>query len=268
MRIQDKRNTRRNKRTRLRRRRRTYGHSVSGVMPILRLRQMDLSASQIVSLAVIGAMAALLVWFFVDTRFFVYTAEVQGNSLVNADEVYQVSGLHTLSTFYVDRAAVAERVTRLIPGVVRAQVECSLPDRVRIQIHEGDVRFVWRTAGASFLVDGEGHVLKTDDGSYGELVAIQDLDGQQLGLGSQVDLQALGAVGRLRALMPDVKVFEFTRPRGISLVDARGWRVYFGDDQDMEAKVATLNALVQKIVREGRQVKVIDVRFVTSPYYE
>jgi cell division septal protein FtsQ len=220
------------------------------------------------ALFLVGVMTALLLWFFVDERFYVYGAEVQGNSLVTADEVYQASGLHTMSIFYIDRRRVAQDIAQHLPSVTQVRVQCQLPGRVSIHVSEEDVRYVWRRADAAFLADAEGRILKVDEGTHAGLVVVQDLDNTPVRPGDQVDRVALNAAGRLHSLLPEVQVFEYSKARGVSLFDARGWRVYFGDDERLAEKVATLQALLLRLEQEHKSVKVIDLRFAGSPYYQ
>jgi hypothetical protein len=139
---------------------------------------------------------------------------------------------------------------------------------VRIRIREQDVHFVWHTMGTTFLVDGEGRVLKVNHGAHEGLILVHDLDDRPLEAGDQVDRVALNAASRLHSLLPEVTAFEYSRARGVSLLDPRGWRIYFGDDQSLEEKVANMHAVLQKVASRGGSVKYIDVRFVGSPYYE
>jgi cell division septal protein FtsQ len=147
-------------------------------------------------------------------------------------------------------------------------VQCQLPGRVAVQISEQDVRYLWRSGDMAFLVDRDGSILKVDDGAHAGLLAIQDLDNRQLHPGDQVDRAALNTAGRLHSLLPEVQVLEYSAAKGISLSDARGWRVYFGDEQELAEKVATLQALLLKLTQENKSVKVIDLRFVDSPCYQ
>jgi cell division septal protein FtsQ len=247
---------------------RPYQYAVSGALPRLRLQAFELNASRAMALFMGAVMMALLVWFFADERFYVYAAQVQGNSLVTADEVYRAGGLHTMSIFYIDRQKVAQNIERALPSVTQAHVECQLPARVSIQVGEEDVRYLWRLADATFLADGAGRILKLDDGAHTGLIVIQDLDNQQVHPGDKLDRMAFTAVSRLHSLLPEVQVFEYSRARGVSLSDARGWRVYFGDDQRVAEKVATLKALLVKLEQEHKSVQMIDLRFPDSPYYQ
>jgi len=240
----------------------------SHLLTRLRALALDLTASRAVALLLLCAMTTLLIWFFVDESFYVYGAQVQGNSLVSAGEVYQAGGLHCMSIFYIDRQQVARDIERSIPSVAEARVQCQLPARVSVYIREQDVRYLWRSAGLAFLVDDQGLVLKADDGTHSGLLAIEDLDNQQLHPGDQVHRAALDAASRLHSLLPDVQRLEYSAAKGISLSDARGWRVYFGDGQALAEKVATLQALLVKLAQENRSVRMIDLRFVESPCYQ
>jgi cell division septal protein FtsQ len=253
----------------VRRRRRVHRqYGISVAMPRLRVGTTGISGSRVLALAMSLAMVALLCWFWLDLRFYVFDAEIEGNALINADEVYRASLLEGRSIFYVNRADIAENIRQGIPGVADVRVDCQLPARVRMVIREQDVRFVWRTAGTAFLVNGEGLVLKVNDVGDGNWITIHDLDNQPLKPGDRVEQAALNAASRLRELIPSAKDFEYSKGTGIILTDARGWRVYFGDDQQLSRKVAMMHALLDKLAREGRSIKLLDLRFVANPYYE
>jgi cell division septal protein FtsQ len=247
---------------------RQYQYTAGGVLPRLRLQTLKLNASRTMALFLAVVMMGLLIWFFVDERFYVYAAEVHGNALATADEVYRASGLHTMSVFYVDRQKTVQNIAQHLPSVSQVRVQCSLPGHVSIQVSEEDVRYIWRLADAAFLTDAHGLILKEDDGAHVGLVVVQDLDNKPVRPGDQVDRVALNAAGRLHGLLPEVQVFEYSAARGISLSDARGWRVYFGDDQRLAEKVATLQAMLFKLEQEHRSAKAIDLRFEGSPYYQ
>lgn len=238
------------------------------VLPRLRLGAAGFTWSKVLASLILSAMVALLVWFFVDPRFYVYGAEVRGDTLVSAADVYRASGLDTMSIFYVNRGQVADNIGRQVVGVVGVQIDCQPPARVHILIREQEAAFVWHTMGTALLVDGEGQVLKVDDGPHEGLLSVQDLDNRTLGPGDQVDRVALNTVDRLHSLLPDVWTFEYSQVWGVSLLDARGWRIRFGDDESLVEKVATMHAIVKRIVSTGESVKLIDLRFLGSPYYE
>jgi len=75
-------------------------------------------------------------------------------------------------------------------------------------------------------------------------------------------------VEQLHGLMPEVRNFEYSQDVGVSLFDVRGWRIQFGDAEALPEKVASLNVLLQQISKRGEAVRLIDLRFLGSPYYE
>jgi len=223
--------------------------------------------SRIAALFLLAAMTAILVWFFQDGRFFVYEARVAGNQLIGANDVYRAAGLHTLSVFFVNRRAAAENLRRNLPGVAAAQVDCSLPSQVDLRVSEREGRLLWQTGASVWLVDGQGRVMKADDGRRAELLRVRDLDSRPLQLGDTVDLVAFTSASSLHRLLPEVRSFDYSKDKGISLPSAQGWRIYFGDDLELPEKVASMQALLSKIPA-GSAVQFIDVRFVGAPYYK
>ena len=127
MKIREERNRQQKRRRTGHHQRRTYDYGISNAMPRLRLEVKTLSGSRILALLLSSAMTALLVWFAMDTRFFVYEADVQGTALLSATDVYAASGLDMLSIFFVDRAQVAERIREAIPGASAVHVDCQWP---------------------------------------------------------------------------------------------------------------------------------------------
>jgi len=224
--------------------------------------------SRVLAGTLLLVMTVLLAWFFLDMRFYVSAAQIQGTALIDAEEVYRASGLDGYSIFYINRAQVTKRICTEVPGIEQVHVDCQLPDRLLIRIEERNVRFIWHAAGTAFLVDGTGRLLQIDDGSHAGLVSVQDLDERPLQLGDQVDVVALRSVEGLHSLLPEIRTFEYSQAKGVSLFDARGWRVYFGDDQLLPQKVASMHAILQKIASRDEPVRLIDLRFVGSPYYE
>jgi cell division septal protein FtsQ len=212
-------------------------------------------------------MAAILIWLFVDYRFFLYSIAVEGTRLVSAEEVYQASSLDELSVFYVNRAETADRICNELPAIEGATVRCVLPGRVEVRIQERIVAYQWHSGGYAHLVDEEGVVLGLAGGSDQDLIPILDRDGGPLVAGDQVDRKVLQAVHELRAMLPETTVFEYSEETGISLTTEQGVAIHFGDGRDVPTKVASVRALLGKIAAAGDTVRVIDVRFVGSPYY-
>jgi hypothetical protein len=224
--------------------------------------------SRALAAVLLAAGAGLMIWFFSDLRFYVFDAHVQGTTLIDPGEVYRASRLDGYSVFYIDRRAVADRIRSGVIGVERVHVECELPNLILIQIEEGDVRFLWQTAGMSYVLDAVGWVLQPDDGSHGSLITIRDTDEHAVELGDKLDIVALRTAEGLHRLLPEIKTFQYSHDKGIGVHDARGWQIWFGDDQSLPKKVATMHAVLQRIAENGVTVRSIDLRFAETPYYE
>jgi cell division septal protein FtsQ len=212
-------------------------------------------------------MIGLIIWFAADLRFYVFAAQVQGSSLASADEIFRAAGLNGMSIFHINPGKVASDIRARIPGVEQVSVQLALPDAVELLVREGDARFVWRSLDVSYLVDGDGRVLGSGGSVANSWVTINDLDGHPVLLGGSVHKDACNAASQLQSLLPEVRSFDYSEAKGISLLDMRGWRVYFGDAQDIAHKVAVWQGIVQKLDAEGQQASVIDVRFPDAAYY-
>jgi len=55
--------------------------------------------------------------------------------------------------------------------------------------------------------------------------------------------------------------FHYRDIYGLSFISPEGWRVYLGDGENMQNKLAMWQTLRQQILQENRTVKVIDLRY-------
>jgi len=269
--------------SRRRRRRRTYRLSIPLSLRLRRTRDdrterksgsqkraqsVGASMSRALASALAVTMVALLVWFYVDMRFYVFDVQVAGTVVADAQEVVRASGLEGYSAFHVEADAISDRIRSRFPGIERAHVQCQLPNRVVIRVQEGDAQFAWESQGTVFLTDSQGHVLQISDETRKGLITIRDMDNGAVQVGDTLEVTALDTAEQLHGLLPDIWSFEYSHDMGVSLHDVRGWHIHFGDAEALPAKVASMNALLQEIARKGETVRLIDLRFAGSPYYE
>ncbi len=212
---------------------------------------------------------ALLGWagyaIFVSSNFYVYGAEVQGNTVVTPEEVYAVSELEGVSAFWVDPAAVASRVETL-PNVRAAQVKVRLPARVIITVEERTPEFIWQTGENRWWVDADG-VIVPPRAELAEVLTIIDTQAEIVSPGQALDPTIIEAAESLRRLLPELLVLNYSRATGISFTTREGWPIYLGDGQDMDAKLTILVNLRQDLLARGVSPQFIDVRFVDKPFY-
>ncbi len=203
---------------------------------------------------------------FDSPNFYVYGAEVQGNTVVTADEVYAASELEGMSIFWVNPNEVTARVEAL-PNVKSARVRLRLPARVVITIEERTPELVWQTGDARWWIDAEGIVVPPR-ADLPDALTIIDTDAQPVSPGQQIDPSILAAARSLRRLLPELPVMHYSRATGISFTTREGWPVYLGDGQDMDAKLSILVALRKDLLARGVSPEFIDVRFVERPFYK
>lgn len=203
---------------------------------------------------------------FTSPDFYVYGAEVRGNSAVTPEEVYAASGLEGLSIFWVDPATISERVQTL-PNIKSAHVRVLLPARVIISIEERTPELIWQTGDAQWWVDAQG-TLVPPRGVLSDTLTIIDTDARPVSAGDTLDTSISQAAQSLRRLLPGLRVIHYSRATGISFKTGEGWPVFLGDGQNIDAKLTILLALYKDLLARGVSPEFIDVRFVERPYYK
>jgi cell division septal protein FtsQ len=235
------------------------------VRSVTRTRPAARISPRVGSLLLALASLAALAFMFLSDDFYVFDVAVQGNSLVTAEQVFQQSEIEGYSIFFIDPATIEDRI-RAIPDVREATVQISLPNVMVIDLQERQARAIWQIGEQRYGVDDEGLAVslqgETDPG-----LIIKDLDGSPIELGQQVNLEVVTAAETYHALLPAIGEFEYSQEHGISYLNEHGWRVYLGDGERAELKVAVLDALVKELTARAAAVDLIDVRFPESPLY-
>jgi cell division septal protein FtsQ len=216
------------------------------------------------SVLLLAALALLTSQFFTTDRFYVYGIEVQGNQFVSPDQIYDASGLHEWSIFWIKPDQVAATISSLL-GLKEVRVTCRLPNRVRIEVVERQTQIIWQRGELRFSVDDRGIMLPLETELEGMLL-IQDLTTGSLEVGDQIDSEAVRSALELRRLLPETAVLQYSEDKGLILHQA-DYPVYLGTG-DMAEKVAILNALLRDFALEGIQPEFVDVRFIESPSYK
>jgi cell division protein FtsQ len=221
--------------------------------------------SKLLSSLLLGGLIAVIYIAFNSDFFYIYEATVNGVGMLAPQEVYAASGIDSMSIFWIDPQQVAERLAQL-PGVRQARVTLSLPNRVVISVEERRPLALWQSGEQLLWLSAEG-VLLPARGELSGALLIVDADRQTYQPGDRVAPGLPTAALGLREQMPELSVVQFSRSWGISFRTPEGWRVYLGDGEDMEAKLAILRALRREILAGGAQVQTIDLRFPERPYY-
>lgn len=215
----------------------------------------------------LAALLIALIYFFVDSRFYVRGVSLSGNHIVSAAEIDEATGLRTWSIFYVNTDAVAAKIRQRFPCIRAVKVACRLPAQVLVTIQEREPIAVWEAENGRFLVDAEGVVLK-ETLRLDDFVLIRNRKSEQVKPGDTVPTAPIQTAIELHALRPQIRLVDYTPESGISLEGPNGWRVLIGLHGDLAAKIENLEALVQRLQQEGvTAVEYIDVRVEQGPLY-
>jgi len=204
-------------------------------------------------------LAALIASLFVSYNFYVYQAEIKGNSLLSAEEIYQLSQLDGQSIFFINPEEVAARLV-IRPEIVTATVTCRLPAQVTITIIERQPRVVWISRGQRFWIDEQGTILEAR-GELPEALQVEQTQGDPPAIGNRLDPTALAAVRAFQETFPQVRAVRYDLDKGLHFVDEHGFLIYLGDGENMERKAALMEALIEDLIRSGREAQAIDVRY-------
>lgn len=212
---------------------------------------------------------ALLAWIFYNLFatpvFYVYGAEIGGNSAVSALEIYTVSGVDSQSIFWINPAEVADKITAL-PNIKSAQVSVALPAHVSIQVVERRPQLLWQVNDKAWWVDEEGTVVPPR-ANVENMLRIIDDDRTPVQVGYQIDPTIIKGAQALRILAPDVKVIRHTRALGLIVATPEGWPVYLGDGSEMRAKLIVLSRLLTDLREQNIAPTHIDLRNPLRPVY-
>jgi len=216
-----------------------------------------------------GLVLLLLLWgfykLFAAPSFYVYGAEIAGNSAVSALEIYAVSGVDSQSIFWINPAEVEKKITAL-PNIKSADVSVALPARVSIQVVERRPQLLWQVGNKVWWVDEEG-IIVPPRSNVENMLRIIDDDRTPVEVGYQIDPTIIKGAQALRILAPDVNVIRHTRALGLIVAAPEGWPVYLGDGSQMRAKLIVLSKLLTELREKNIAPTYIDLRNPLRPVY-
>ena len=224
------------------------------------------------SLLVGVALAGLVAWVHLDEYWFIYTEDVQFNNLtyLERDELWQLADVDGWNVFWIDAAAVRERVVSH-PYVDDATVRVApFAAKVTVDIVPERPVALWVTdAGTRWLLD-DGTALEPRGETPPGLPEIIDLPASATmpgsSLGTAMDPAVLASAQGVANRLPGAAPLRYNQQIGLNfrLPDKPFW-VYWGDGGNVEQKLENL-AVGEQLLADGRlEGEVIDVRF-DRPY--
>ncbi len=218
------------------------------------------------------ALAGLVAWVHLDEYWFIYTEDVQFNNLtyLERDELWQLTELDGWNVFWIDAAAVRDRVVSH-PYVDDATVRVApFAAKVTVDIVPERPVALWVTdAGTRWLLD-DGTALEPRGETPPGLLEIIDGPAEATmpgsAAGAAIDPAVLASAQGVANRLPGAAPLRYNRQIGLNfrLPDKPYW-VYWGDGGNVEQKLEHL-AVGEQLLADGRlEGEVIDVRF-DRPY--
>lgn len=214
-------------------------------------------------------------YFFINSPFFsLKFIQVQGNEVLAADKIIELSGLSPgINLFKTDNSEVMAKL-KMHPSIKKVELTRKLPSTLTISITE-------RTPVA-LVVGQDGFIVVDDEGVY--IKKITDLQGVHLPLisgvevdknlrpGSNISTPGLEASLKLISLMDQIlqeNVSEIIAPSpySLSLKTIQGVEVRFGEPVELERKVKLIQELllVNGSIINNQTVEYIDLRYNAPP---
>lgn len=249
---------------------------------------------RLLSLALTVFFGVLLYQYWNSPGYKVQVVEVEGLQRLSSAEVNAVLSLANEPIFAVDVAAAQASLEKTFPEFYDIQVTIDLPNQVTVSLTERTPVLVWQQDGRSLLVDQEGvafplrgeslpaglPVVQAENmpqiamplvlapEAYTSLEAVQAAQqAQQAATTGVISDKIVSAVLALAQNAPADTALAFDNQRGLGWQDERGWKVYFGDAQDIEMKLNVYHAMVAQLGAQEIQPSLISVEFVHAPYF-
>ncbi len=200
----------------------------------------------------------------------IHQVKVVGTQLTSPDAVRRAASLDGASPFLVSTLDVEARVLAL-GAPAHARVVFQLPDTATIQIVERRPAFIWAVGENRYLVADDGVVLGSTP-SPRRLPELLDEDHQAVGPGSIVDRRWLAEAAYLERVLPGLagltpSTFHVSHALGLSAVGPKGIQISFGDDENLDARLADLKPALDAALAAHPTPTLLDISVLHRPYY-
>lgn len=219
------------------------------------------------SIAGLGLAVFILYTLLYSPAFEVRQVIVQDNLIVDEETVAGIADIAGRNVFRLNSDDVRERLASL-PQVESVEVLPRLPDIVVLRVRERQAAYTLRREDRSYLLAADGTVL-AEGAEVPGAITIQDAGGRDLQPGERIGQDLLTATERLKSWLPDktglsVQEFQYSPGEGLSLTSDSGYRVVFGSGENLGAKLATLQSILEQLPADS-PVQYIDLRTAGRP---
>ena len=210
-------------------------------------------------LLMLGGLAALG-YLFTDVNFQVAIPHVSGNNYLDAELIQQQADVAGENIFLINPAHIAAKLTTFIPQVEEAKIRLGLPNQVVILIQERQPVLVYSRGDNIQWASNDGHLFPMTQ-PRDDLPLLVDEDGSATTDGAMLNPGIWDAIQEISANIPEIKEYHYREVYGLFFISPEGWRVYLGDGENMQKKLATWQIIRQQILQENRPVKKVDLRY-------
>jgi cell division septal protein FtsQ len=245
-------------------------------------------------------------YFLWNAPFFqVQSAQVLGNSRVDANDINAVLGINGKPIFALRAAELEQSLLAAFPEIASVAVQIELPSSVQARVVERVPVLTWRQGDTIQLIDQEGFAFPLRLTASAVISPVLEATGNppRVGLASQdaaalladqlaasaenpeqvqageqpvqapekqeplLEPEMVSSILSMASAAPQGAVLVYQPEHGLGWLDARGWQVYFGDAQDIAAKLDVYDAILLRLEDEEIQPALISVEHVHNPYF-
>lgn len=218
--------------------------------------------SHIIGVAVLLMCLWIIYLLFATETFYVSTANIEGNRILTAQEIYNAAQIDALSVFWVNPQTVKQNIEAMT-NIKSARVNVTLPANVTITIEERQPEIVWQTGQTQWWVDSEGLVVPprpTETENNQSRLHITDLDNNPVKEKDQISLSIVQGAQLVHHQKPEIVELFHSRTYGLVYLSPEGWTIYLGDAGNIPAKLASADAIRADLQLRDVTPSFIDVR--------
>ncbi len=246
------------------------------------LRVPPMGKPQILSLSLVIAVLALLVFAFSSQLFYVYRENVAiiGARYTPEEVIYNHAKVDSYHVFFLNPERIARRLEAL-PYVRRASVQVGFPATVRIRVEERSPVLVWARADGFFWVDEDGVVLPVLE-ERPSLLRLEDPE--SLALLSEegaltvaeeeqqtFDPSVLAAILQVRESLPEVRVVYYDSTWGLRIIvptRVGSVEVILGTLTGLKERLNRLPEILAQVEGQNRRITRIDLTRPDAVFWE
>ncbi len=210
-------------------------------------------------LLMLGSLVALG-YLFTDVTFQVATPYISGNDYLDAEQIQQQAHVTGDNIFMINPAQIAAKLTTFIPQVDEAKIRLGLPNQIAIQVVERQPVLIYSRGDQALWGSADGHLFPITREQV-ELPLLVDEDGTAAQDDKTLNHGIWDAIQEISMSIPEINEFHYREVYGLFFISPEGWRVYLGDGENMQKKLATWQTIRQQLLQENRPVKTVDLRY-------